>query len=462
MSSGQPSIRRSLLGWLIIPLLLVNFIGGGLVYWLAWEPAQLAFDQSLADTCWALATRLNKTEAGISVDLPSSVEQVLRVDHINTIYFAIRNQKNQTLAGDSDFPTLAQPENLDEPHFSNGKMRGEEIRIINIKFSAGDQDVVIYAGETLKKRNAIRTRILTALIFIEGALTFLLLGVVWIAVTKGLLPLKKIQADLNQRDFDALSAIPVEENALELGAVVTAINRLLKKIEIGSNAQQEFLANIAHQLRTPLAGLKAQIEWLQDKYASETTTARSISLMMISTERMIRQTNQLLSLARAEPSKFERKRLEPVSLDTIVTDCIPHFLGAADKKNIDLGFELAPTRISGDAFLLRDLIENLIDNAISYTPEGGVVTVNTFTKGEQVIFSVEDNGPGIPEAERELIFHRHYRIYEGTGERVKGNGIGLAIVADIVKDHNAQITISDAEAGGTIFSVHFPVIRDNE
>jgi two-component system sensor histidine kinase TctE len=332
MSSGQPSIRRSLLGWLIIPLLLVNFIGGGLVYWLAWEPAQLAFDQSLADTCWALATRLNKTEAGISVDLPSSVEQVLRVDHINTIYFAIRNQKNQTLAGDSDFPTLAQPENLDEPHFSNGKMRGEEIRIINIKFSAGDQDVVIYAGETLKKRNAIRTRILTALIFIEGALTFLLLGVVWIAVTKGLLPLKKIQADLNQRDFDALSAIPVEENALELGAVVTAINRLLKKIEIGSNAQQEFLANIAHQLRTPLAGLKAQIEWLQDKYASETTTARSISLMMISTERMIRQTNQLLSLARAEPSKFERKRLEPVSLDMIVTDCIPHFLGTADKK----------------------------------------------------------------------------------------------------------------------------------
>ncbi|MCU6435485.1 sensor histidine kinase [Undibacterium sp. Jales W-56] len=455
MKTHRPSIRRSLLLRLIVPLLAVNLIGGSLVYWLAWTPAQIAFDQSLSETCWALSTRLTKQSGNIDVDLPTSVEQVLRVDHFNTIYLVIRNQSNQTLAGDKDFPNTEVPLKFDEPYFQNGAMRGEEIRIASIKFMIGDEPVVIHAAETLKKRNAIQLRILFALILVEGSITALLLGVAWMAVTNGLLPLNKIQADLNQRNFDELSAISVEENAIELDAVVTAINRLLHKIEIGAITQQEFLATIAHQLRTPLAGLKAQLEWLQDKYANEVNTARSVDLMMMSTERMIRQTNQLLSLARAEPSKFERKRLEPVFLDKIVADSIHSFLGAADRKLIDLGFDLDPVQISGDAFLLRDLVENLIDNAITYTPEHGVVTVRTQVSQGMAVFSVEDNGPGIPEAERESIFHRHYRINESIADRTIGNGIGLAIVSDIVKDHAARIIIGDTPGGGTIFTVLF-------
>ncbi|MEB0138318.1 MULTISPECIES: sensor histidine kinase [unclassified Undibacterium] len=460
-TQGQTSIRRSLLKWLIAPLLLVNMIGGGLVYWLAWTPAQIAFDQSLADTCWVLGTRLTQEpDQQIRVDLPSPVEQVLRFDHYNTIYFAIRDSHQATLAGDRDFPLLPPPPTLREPHFFNGKMRGEEIRIVNISFTIGDQTILIQAAETLKKRNAIQARIITALMLIEGLLTIFLLGVAWMAVTKGLLPLKNIQTDLNARNFDELSALPVQETALELSPVVSAINRLLRKIEIGSHAQQEFLANIAHQLRTPLAGLKAQIEWLQEKYADETHTARSVALMMMSTERMIRQTNQLLALARAEPSKFEKNRLEALSLELIVTDCMPNFLAAADRKHIDLGFNLQAATIFADAFLLRDLIENLIDNALSYTQAGGIVTVSTETRADAVIFSVEDNGPGIPEAERALVFQRHYRINESSQNKVSGNGIGLAIVADIVKDHNAHISIADAAGGGTLFAVLFPRQKD--
>ncbi|MFZ6773326.1 sensor histidine kinase N-terminal domain-containing protein [Undibacterium sp. SXout7W] len=460
MKPFQPSIRQTLLRWLIVPLLFVNLMGGGLVYWLAWAPAQIAFDQSLSDTCWALSTRLKREEGIVQVDLPSAIEQILRVDHFNTIYFVIRNQAGKTLAGDKDFPMLAIPSRFDEPQLTDGRMRGEEIRIVSIKFVVGDEPVVINAAETLTKRHAIRSRIIIALAMIEVVLTALLLIISWVAVTKGLMPLKKIQTDLNQRNFEELSAISVEENTLELGAVVTAINRLLSKIKIGAVAQQDLLANIAHQLRTPLAGLKAQIEWLQEKYANEVTTARSVGLMMLSTERMIRQTNQLLALARAEPTKFEKKRLEPLFLNTLVADCIHSFIAAADKKHIDLGFDLNPVRISGDAFLLRDLIENLIDNALHYTPEYGVVTVGTLIRDGAAIFYVEDNGPGIPEKERQLIFQRHYRIDQPASEKVTGNGIGLAIVSDIVKDHDASILITDTPGGGTHFSIIFKQCDD--
>ncbi|MFZ6813368.1 sensor histidine kinase [Undibacterium sp. Rencai35W] len=458
----QLSVRRSLLTWLIAPLLIVNMIGAGLVYWLAWAPAQTAFDQSLADTCWALSTRLKKVSNEISVDLPLSVEQVLRVDHFNIVYFAIRNQDGRTLAGDKDFPVIQLPSKFDDPVLQDGRMRGEEIRIVGIKFLVGGDPVVIYAAETLSKRNAIQSHILLTLLALESILTLLLIAVVWTAVTRGLEPLKILQQDLNRRNYDELSPIPEGQNALELGAVVNAINRLLQKIEIGASAQQEFLANIAHQLRTPLAGLKAQIEWLQGRHIADLETARSASLMMLSTERMIRQTNQLLALARAEPSKFERKRLEPLELDKIITESIHAFVSAADRKQIDLGFDLLPVQIMGDAFLLRDLIENIIDNAISYTPEHGVVTVGCCHINGVGIFSVEDTGPGIPKAERELIFHRRYRINEGgasaTQNKNSGNGLGLSIVSDIAKDHDARIELSDAEGGGTIFSVLFPSI----
>jgi two-component system sensor histidine kinase TctE len=240
----------------------------------------------------------------------------------------------------------------------------------------------------------------------------------------------------------------------ELRPVADAINGLLEKAQIGASAQQNFLANVAHQLRTPLAGLKAQLEWLKHKYESEAETAHSAELMLSSTERMIRQTNQLLALARAEPSRFEKVRLEPVELDKLIEESVQYFVQEADKKRIDLGFDLQPTRIMGDHFLLRDLIDNLIDNAIRYSPPQGVVTVRCSCDGRVGILTVEDSGPGIPASQREQVFNRYYRI-DGAAQ---GSGLGLAIVRDIVKDHNAEIVLQSGAGGkGTVFSVHFPV-----
>lgn len=446
------SIRINLLKWLIVPLLLVNFIGAGLSYWLAWIPAQIAFDQSLADAGWAMVPRLQEKDGQVDINLSKQAEQVLRVDHFDAIYLVVRSGDGKLLAGDADFPSLPRQKSFNEPAPYDGQMRGEPVRIVALQTMIGQQPVFIGVAETLRKRNHIRSVIFLALSLLEAVLAILLVATIWFAVSKGLLPLKKMQMDLNLRDHNDLSAVAESNVPLELGPVVSAMNGLLNKVQIGAKKQQNFLANVAHQLRTPLAGFRTQLEWLLQKYANEPETAHSIKLMASSTERMIRQTNQLLALARAEPTKFEKDRLEVIELNKLVEESIQHFVEEADKKSIDLGFHLQTTRVMGDQFLLRDLIDNLIDNAIRYSPPKGTVTVHTIQGKDGGIFSVEDSGPGIASAEQELIFNRFYRI----DDNIAGNGLGLAIVRDITNDHGARISVESGATGGTIFSVHFP------
>jgi two-component system sensor histidine kinase TctE len=238
-----------------------------------------------------------------------------------------------------------------------------------------------------------------------------------------------------------------------LQPVAGAINDLLERVRLAARGQQDFLANAAHQLRTPLAGLKTQLEWLERRHAGDPETARSTGLMMAAAERMIRETNQLLSLARAEPSQFEKARLYPVALDKLVEESVQHFVEEAVKKDIDLGFELQPTGIAGDRFLLRDLIDNLVDNAIRYSPRHGRVTVCCSADSGGGLLAVEDSGPGIPAAERERIFSRFYRL----NDKIGGSGLGLAIVRDIAEVHGARIDIeAGADGLGTRISVRFP------
>jgi two-component system sensor histidine kinase TctE len=169
---------------------------------------------------------------------------------------------------------------------------------------------------------------------------------------------------------------------------------------------------------------------------------------------MARQANQLLALARSEPGDFERNRLERLSLDELVAESVQNFVDQATKKTIDIGFDLRPTYVKGDRFLLRDLIDNLVDNAIRYSPEGSVVTVSCIQDYGFGVLTVEDDGPGIPDTEKEKIFSRFYRLDQSQ----PGSGLGLAIVRDIVKDHDALIEVRSGENGrGTVFTIRFPV-----
>jgi two-component system sensor histidine kinase TctE len=327
--------------------------------------------------------------------------------------------------------------------------------------SAAGAAAPAYVGvaRTLRQRTQVRQAIFRALVLLDGLFTLACVGLIWFSVTNGLRPLDRMRTGLNARAGDQLAPIQQEDVPYELAPVVHAFNGLLARVSEGAQAQQEFLANVAHQLRTPLAGLQTQLEWLANRHA-EPETAHSIRLMLLSTERMIRQTNQLLALARAEPSHFEKTRLEPLALNALVEETVQHFVEQAARKSIDLGFELQTAAVLGDRFLLRDLIDNLIDNAIRYTPEHGTVTVRCIPGDPEggaltggTVLEVEDSGPGIAPALREAVFRRYVRL----DDKVAGSGLGLAIVRDIAAAHGARIAISTPAAGqGALFSVTFP------
>jgi len=449
----RPSIKINLLKWLIAPLLAVNLIGAGLTYWLAWLPAQDAFDQSITDAAWALTSQIKRVRGKTSLELTKQAEQMLRSDHFDTMYFVVRDSNGETLAGDHNFPPVNQVTEPNEPVTYDGVMNGEQVRIAVLYVSIERTPVYIGIAETFRKRNQTHYVILISLLLLDGALTFFSIAIVMIAVNKGLSPLRELRQNLDQRNHDNLTPIEFKETAEELSPVIGAINSLLENIRKGASAQQNFLANVAHQIRTPLTGLRLQLEWLHQRHSGEPETAHSTELMASSVERMVRQSNQLLALARAEPSRFKPTHQEDLSLDKLVEESVQHFIEQADKKQIDLGFDLQPARMKGDRFMLRDLIDNLVDNAVRYSPPQSTVTVSCREQEDATLLTVEDSGPGIAPEHRELIFDRFYRV----NDKIAGSGLGLAIVRDIAKDHGGEITLTSGEANcGTVFTVRFP------
>ncbi|MFM8467570.1 MAG: sensor histidine kinase [Oxalobacteraceae bacterium] len=450
------SLRVKLLKWLVVPLVAVNLAGAAAVYWLAWIPAQTAFDQSLADAAWALVPHVQDTGDSVELRLSQQAEQVLRVDHFDQTYLVVRDIDGRTIAGDRDFPSLHVParDNTWEAYLS--EMRGEDVRVISLRTQVGGETVLIGVAETRVKRFQFKLRILLSLVLLELLLVILIPAVIWMALNRGLLPLREMQENLESRKSDDLSALQIANAPVELVPFIRAINDLLSRVQSSARAKQDFLANVAHQLRTPLAGFKAQLEWLQAQNTSHPDISDSVALMMASTERMVRQANQLLVLARSEPGGFERERLERLSLDQLVSESVQHFVEEAQKKSIDIGFHLQPTFVNGDRFLLRDMIDNLIDNAVRYSPQGGAVTVSCAQIEGQGVLKVKDDGPGIPESEKEKIFSRFYRLDKSQ----PGSGLGLAIVRDIAKDHEAAIeTRSGSHGRGTVFIVRFPRVE---
>ncbi len=447
------SLRIKLLKWLVIPLLAVNLAGAAAAYWLAWIPAQGALDQSLADAAWALVPHVQETDSAIELRLSQQAEQVLRVDHFDEVFFVVRDLSGRTIAGDRDFPLLQIPERPNSSVAYGSTMRGEQVRVISLKTLVGNQTILIGAAETRIKRQQTRLRIFLSLLGSEIMLGLMVPFVVWLALNKGLSPLRKMQINLEQRKTDDLSELPLHDAPSEIVPFIRAINDLLARAQESARAKQDFLANVAHQLRTPLAGFKAQLEWLQAHYKDDPETARSAAMMVASTDRMARKANQLLALARSQPGDFDRRQTEILAIDQLLSESVQHFVEEALKKNIDIGFDLRPAVADGDRFLLRDLIDNVVDNAIRYSPEGSAVTVSCRMEESGAVLIVEDAGPGIPETEQERVFNRFYRLDHSQS----GSGLGLSIVRDIAREHHATISVrSGTDGKGTRFMVFFP------
>jgi two-component system sensor histidine kinase TctE len=440
MRGGSGSIRVRLLKWLVGPILVVNLGAAALTYLLAWTPAQLAFDEGLRTAANSLAARVRS--AGVAALDGATVDE----NAGEATWTALHDGNGRLLAGTPMLPARL------SAGLHDASLHGEPVRIAvaEVADTGGRQRVSI--ARTVRARQQVRAAIVRSLVLLEVVFSLALVGLVWFSVGNGLAPLARLRARLDARGSADLAPLDDAGMPRELTPVVDAFNALLGRIAAGARAQDEFRANVAHQLRTPLAGLRLQLEWLAARHAADAETRGSLALMLGANERMIRQTNQLLSLERAEPNRFLRSRLVPLDLAGLVAEAIQGFIEQAATKDIDLGFELEPAPVVGDRFLLRDLVDNLVDNALRYTPPGGRVTVGCSAGTVGSVLRVEDNGPGIPAAMRSQVFERFVRL----DERTVGSGLGLAIVRDIADLHGAEVSITEAGQGGAVFTVAFP------
>ena len=274
----------------------------------------------------------------------------------------------------------------------------------------------------------------------------------WYGIRRSLKPLERLREEIASRSPVDLRPVVEEDKPQEIRPLVGALNQLLTRLNRAIDGQKRFIANAAHQLRTPLAGLKTHAE-LARRDPGQSDMRALLDMIAGETERTSHLVNQLLTLARTEPGAGPAAVRDPVNVREVANRAVQSWVPKALGKNIDLGFELEDGWILGDALLLRELLANLVDNAIAYTDPGGAVTVRTRLADGGVCLEVEDNGIGIPESERPHVFERFYKV---TGTGGEGCGLGLAIVSEIADRHEAQVQISTPSQGrGTCMRVVF-------
>jgi two-component system sensor histidine kinase TctE len=327
---------------------------------------------------------------------------------------------------------------------------GRDVRVVAVHAPCGSAICTVLVGETTLKRERLARDILLQSLFPEMLIAAATLVIVWFGVKRGLRPLARLSEDIKARS--ALDLRPVDAGAVpdETRPLVGAMNGLLGEVAAASRRQQRFLADAAHQLRTPLAGLQAHTELALAQPMPEACRAQ-LEHVHRATIRTARLANQLLTLARAEPGA--RAESAPIDLKTVAGGEADDWVRQALARDIDLGFELEPATVNGDGLLLREALANLVHNAIEYSPRGARVTVRTGSRDGCAFLEVEDDGPGIPQAERARVIERFYRV---PGTPGTGSGLGLAIVREIASGHGAALAIADSPSGGCRVAITFP------
>jgi two-component system sensor histidine kinase TctE len=457
--SGSTTLRRQVLKWVSIPLGILWVISAYNDYDIAKRYVNVAYDRALLESALDIGRQVRVLRGRVYVDLPEVAMQMLRTRETGQLYYMVTGPDREFITGEPDIGP-APPTQSAQAHYYDDWYRGQRVRVAAIQLPVETEDVHGQVTVQVVENRIARTELIRELSFgfalPQALVAFIAFIVIWFSVTRALAPLSVLRQEIEQRSHRDLSALPVAHVPAEVRPLVESTNSLLQRLSTVLSAQQRFIADAAHQLRTPIAGLRTQTE-LARRQTSPADVEAALAQLQTAAERTTHLVNQLLSLARAEPSAERAQPLEKLHLDTlareVTTECVPRALA----RNIDLGFDNgdALPEIQGDAFLLREMLGNLIDNAIRYTQPGGQVTVRVSREPGNLLLSVEDNGPGIPESEREAVLERFHRVL-GTG--VEGAGLGLSIVREIVTRHRGQIRLLSAiNNRGTLALVTLPV-----
>jgi two-component system sensor histidine kinase TctE len=448
------TIRRRLLLLLLPALALLMLIGGVVDYRVAVATTRDAYDRALANTAFVLAANVHVEQQRLLFSAGASAGAM-----DGSMRYAVIGPNRELISG-------MQPLLLDAPapvpterraSYRDVQLQGQPWRIaaVIVPTAAGAVQVIVAEPEE-RRAHTQRVMLLGKLLVDFGELDLTLL-LVWLAVYYGLRPLDRLTERVEQQSARQLQRFDEARVPGELRSLIVTFNRVLELLHAAAQAQQRFVADAAHQMRTPVAGLLAQLELLINEPRAA-ALAPQLGALQRGIQQLARSANQLLALARTEPIAALHENFKPVDLKSLIEELVGRYVDRADHVGIDLGAETVAASVTAEAGLLEDLLENLIDNALKYTPRGGHVTVRSAFDGRVPYLEVEDDGPGIPESERARVRERFYRLPGSVGI---GCGLGLAIVDEIARVHGGALTIgSGAHGRGARMRVRFAAGAD--
>jgi two-component system sensor histidine kinase TctE len=454
----EPRLQRQLMTWLLGPLLALLVLDAGFSWWSSWRFANLAHDRSLNELARELALHVKEEPAGtLSLQLTPAAQRVLLEDAQDRIFWHLASQDGQQIGGDASLVRPGQHP-TDRPQFYIARIGGEDVRVVSVT-QAIEQPrrhsrVSVHVAETLNKRTALARDIMVATLLPQLLLILLATLAVYFGVTRGLRPLARLREAVSARSHARLDPLDLRGVPAEVHPLVQEFNALMERVAQSLKGHNRFIADAAHQLKTPISGLKAQIE-LALREPDPARLPGELAQLYVSTDRLSRLVKQLLELARNEPGAAD-VRLDPLDLRAFALEASMEWVPVALRAGVDLGFEAEEVTmiVMGEKGRLRELVNNLLDNAIRYSARNGRVTVSTLETIDGLELSVSDDSPRIPPAEREHIFERFHRI---LGSDADGSGLGLAIVSEIAALHGACIRLEDDTDGvGNRFVVVFP------
>lgn len=456
-SQSKRSIRVQLLFSLLVPLCILWIVSAVVAFYLAIWFANESYDQELVNSADSVAARVKSDASKILVDLPPAAQAILRHNDRDRFYYQILKTDGTRISGDAVLPGPLMKLESQLPVLRYAKVDGRVVRMARIRVDVPNyqgQTVLVQVAETLNSRHRLAQHIMLSMLIPQMILIALGAFAVWRGVTGSLAPLKILEKSLGERTQFDLTPLIEQEAPSEVQPLVRAINSLLMRLSEDIESQKRFVANAAHQFRTPLAALKTYIYYAK-KLPSDRLMNETLDKIDAGTERMSHLSNKLLALAKAEPSN-RQKLHERVDLNYIASEVTASFVAEAAKRNLELNFigSDSPALILGDPQNLLELTANLVENAVFYAISGGQISVGV-TNGDRIRLFVRDDGPGIPVEERSRVFERFYRV---LGNQVPGSGLGLSIVKEIATSHQAEISMDFCKGQrGTIITVSFPL-----
>ena len=451
------SIKRSLIARTLVALGVIGIAGAVASYALGYRYATLAYDRALLDDVETLADQVTLKDGRVIVNLPPAAQKWLLANEGERVIWQVIDLNDGSIVDGNGSLGAWNSEDVrgDQPHYRDTRIDGISFRVAYVRKNVDptDHPVLVEIGETRGKRVRMASSILLLSMVVMATMVAAAAALIWGGVVNALMPLRELEREVGGRSSTNLKPLAPELAPEEVRGLVTSINHMMSRLTHTIESQRRFTANAAHQLRTPIAGLKLQAQILHKELTQDRHKSH-VAEIEHEAARIAHLIDQLLILAKAESDDFALSH-DHVDLVAMCHTVIERFLPQAIAKNIDLGFEGArqPILFDGNETLLAEMLGNLVDNAIRYSLPNGGVTVSIDRVDRDIVLRVSDNGPGVPWDEKDKLFERLYR--SDSSRQMDGAGLGLAIVKEIADRYGAVLEVAPAIGGGSIFSVKF-------